>query len=247
MGELIVPEEVLEGVLTPREVLPNFFTINGNSFTEANGFALDTPDTLVAFDLGSDKFLKRTASHLDQISNGKKVILLATHHHADHIGGAMQAKEDRIIKEIWAPEPESDLTLRSQTASFLYDIYPEKARIDRYLKDEDILQFGDTTIEVIGTPGHTKNHISYLIHRPGHTPFMILGDLLGGVSDEIGSNRAEQVHSALKIKDIPFTHFVEGHGGINKAATHDYYDNMIQGIGEQLTPGFITLADQLRR
>lgn len=247
MGELIVPIEAQEEAFRPRELLPGFFAINGNSPTEANGFALLTSDVVLGFDLGSNTYQQRTASHLGQISSGRPVIMLATHLHLDHAGGAMSSKDNHTIKELWGPEPEPDVSLGSQTASYLYDHYPEEIRVDRYLRDQEVLHFGSTTINVIKTPGHTKSHLSFLVTPFNQPSFAILGDLLGGISSDLGSNREEQVRSAYRVDNLPFSYFVEGHGGIQKIEDHDFYSHMIEGIGEQLRPGFKSLQDQLRR
>jgi hydroxyacylglutathione hydrolase len=72
--------------------------------------------------------------------------VLVTHHHSDHTAGIPELKQATGCQVIG-----SDPRIRG---------------IDQVVKDGDRLEFGDTTIEVLASPGHTRLSVCY--HRlPG--------------------------------------------------------------------------------
>lgn len=75
-------------------------------------------------------------------------LLLITHHHGDHVEANLALKE-RFGLRIVGPEA-------------------EKAKIpgiDVTVVEGSQIPFGDATIEVISTPGHTAGHVSYHLRR----------------------------------------------------------------------------------
>ncbi len=74
--------------------------------------------------------------------------ILVTHKHSDHVEG-IPALKARYGAEVIGPEA-------SAAETGLYD---------RTVSDGDRFTFGGTTVEVIATPGHTLDHVTY--HMPG--------------------------------------------------------------------------------
>ena len=88
--------------------------------------------------------------------NGFKIIkVIDTHQHADHISSA-QDLSNLTKSEIY----ESNLEVWDRTAKFL--------------SDKDELKFGNSTLNVMHTPGHTPGSLSYLIDEK----FVFTGDIL---------------------------------------------------------------------
>ena len=70
---------------------------------------------------------------------------LETHIHADHITGTGKLRQITGCK----------------------GIVPEMASVacaDRHIKDKEVLQLGEVSIEAIATPGHTDSHMAYLVN-----------------------------------------------------------------------------------
>jgi hydroxyacylglutathione hydrolase len=84
--------------------------------------------------------------------------ILATHHHADHVGG---------IPALTA----------STGAEVLGPAGSGIAGLDRGVGEGDVLAIGPLRIEVLATPGHTADHLSYHAAAPG---LLFCGDTLFG-------------------------------------------------------------------
>jgi hydroxyacylglutathione hydrolase len=86
------------------------------------------------------------------------VAILATHHHADHVGGVMRLKE-RYSATVYGPARESI------------------AGVDHRLQHGDRIEVLRTQFRVIDIPGHTAGHIAYFAeaHKP---PILFCGDTL---------------------------------------------------------------------
>ena len=72
--------------------------------------------------------------------------ILNTHHHGDHAGG--------------------NLELKASTGCQIIGPAADAARIpgiDRGVRDGETIEFGNSTIEVFETPGHTRGHIVFLL------------------------------------------------------------------------------------
>jgi glyoxylase-like metal-dependent hydrolase (beta-lactamase superfamily II) len=87
----------------------------------------------------------------------KPVHLLATHGHLDHnFGNAFLFREYGLKPEVCAEDAPLVEHLPEQASSlFGMDIDEEQPPIGRQLKDNDTITFGNHTLSVIQTPGHT--------------------------------------------------------------------------------------------
>ncbi len=108
-----------------------------------------------------------------------------THHHSDHIGG--------------------NLALKKAFNCIIFASEADRHRIpglDKGLKDGDSLAFGNETVHIIATPGHTSGHIVY--HFPD-SQAVFCGDTLFSLGcGRLFEGSAEQMwHSLQKIKQLP--------------------------------------------
>jgi hydroxyacylglutathione hydrolase len=98
---------------------------------------------------------------LDAVAmNGWKLTeIWATHHHADHIGGALELKSKLGLRFLGAAKDAHRL-----------------AGLDYGVKEGDVLQLGRTPAQVLEVPGHTSGHLAYWFEQekllfPGDTLF----------------------------------------------------------------------------
>ena len=95
------------------------------------------------------------------------VAILATHHHPDHVGGAMALRE-RLQLPLWA---------HAMTAQRLDGIVD----IDMLIQDGERIELkgpAPTSLTAVHTPGHAPGHLCFVDEASG---MMIAGDLVASV------------------------------------------------------------------
>jgi glyoxylase-like metal-dependent hydrolase (beta-lactamase superfamily II) len=99
--------------------------------------------------------------------------LINTHGHFDHVGANKRMKEVTGAKIAIHPDDEPMLDELSRSASMFGLSAENSPPADILLKDGDEIQFGDITLKVIHTPGHSRGGVS--LFTPGH---LFSGDTL---------------------------------------------------------------------
>lgn len=153
---------------------------------------------------------------LEQVKRDRKLLqelglilsyCLETHIHADHITGTDKLRE----------------------ATGCLGIVPKNAHAacaDRDIKDGEILELGDITIEAISTPGHTDSHNAYLINHDR----VLTGDALfirGCGRTDFQSGDAGTLYDSVqkRLFTLPDETLVY--------PAHDYRGHTVSTIGEE--------------
>jgi glyoxylase-like metal-dependent hydrolase (beta-lactamase superfamily II) len=163
----------------------------------------------VLVDFGSGEVL----DHLAEIGVERVTDVLMTHHHRDQGQGLPRAVQEGI--PIWVPHTEQDLFHSVDAHWQAREIYNNyNVREDRFsllesvpvagtLEDYQVRQFGDHTMTVLPTPGHTTGSISLLVELSGRR-ILFSGDLIAGPGKVVSLaatqwmyNGAEGVAAAL--------------------------------------------------
>ena len=124
-----------------------------------NCYLVSSDNAAIVIDPGyesqeAEEFLKE--------NSGKQRLILLTHSHFDHIGGAEKLRDNTDTKIAIGETEAPSLLDKSLTEMFGVDINPFSADIE--LKDNEIVTVGDLEIKVIFTPGHTKGGVCYYIN-----------------------------------------------------------------------------------
>jgi len=127
----------------------------------ANCYLVSSDNAAIVIDPGLKN--EAVADFLKENSDKQRLILL-THSHFDHIGGAEYLRDETdtkiAISEIeasWLSDGDKNLSnrFRAHIAPFSADIL---------LKDRQNFSVGDLNITVMNTPGHTAGSVCYLIN-----------------------------------------------------------------------------------
>ncbi len=164
----------------------------------------------------------RERSELADFIKNKKltpVRLLNTHCHLDHVfGNSFVAKTYNLQVEAHRNEiPVLDAFLRSAS---MYGLNAEPSPdIAVFLKEGDVINFGNSSLEILFTPGHSPGSITFYNKEQ---QFMISGDVLFycsvGRSDLPGGNHNTLIDS-IKQKLLPLGDGFKVYSGHGQATT----------------------------
>lgn len=147
-----------------------------NPFQENTYFLINEKKECFIIDPGC-YYLNERKILLDAISKESisPIKLLNTHCHIDHIFG------NKLIYEMFGLKPwihllEQPVLDRSPQAGLMYNVpFDPSPNPAGYLKEGEIIQFGDDELEVIFAPGHSPGSICFYCKKQ---KFLIGGDVL---------------------------------------------------------------------
>ncbi|MGE5404433.1 MAG: MBL fold metallo-hydrolase [Candidatus Saccharibacteria bacterium] len=205
--------------------------------TECPIFLLDTP-TPVIFDAGISCAVKLYAEGIRLILGERQpAVLFLTHVHWDHCGAVSYLKNSFPQMKVAASYLAVDILKRPNALalisrlnenmldgirstpgldpSFLNDEPFSSFEIDIKLQDRRVINLGEgTVIEVLATPGHTQDHMSFYL--PSQET-LIAGEAAGvyygpeTVSTEFVSNYDAYLSSLQRLSTLPIEVFCQGH------------------------------------
>ena len=100
-----------------------------------------------------------------KVSGLKVKYIVLTHGHFDHTGALARLRESTGAEILIHAEDASMLSSSGQAQPFLLDSGAEPCAADRTLKEGDKIRFGEATLEVLHTPGHTPGGISLVTDK----------------------------------------------------------------------------------
>lgn len=124
----------------------------------ANNYLLTDGDEAVLIDCSEMK-----SDILDMLDGKVLKYILLTHGHFDHVLGVNDMKEKTGAKVL---VNEADVERMQESADIMSSFGVQGVETpvaDEYLKDGQIIKFGDTEIKVLFTPGHTQGCVCYSI------------------------------------------------------------------------------------
>jgi glyoxylase-like metal-dependent hydrolase (beta-lactamase superfamily II) len=171
-----------------KAIIPGLYTFSG--LIAGRVYMIDDPDGVTLVDTGLELAAERILSQLEAAGRVPSDIkrILITHAHMDHVGGLPKLKEASGAEIICSvgerPVVEGKIpavrTPRERVPGLwrLLPMPPQQFKgtpVDRELMDGDVLTDVMGGLQVVSTPGHAPDHISFW--QP-ERKVLILGDVL---------------------------------------------------------------------
>ncbi|WNJ16184.1 MBL fold metallo-hydrolase [Pontibacter sp. G13] len=148
-----------------------------NPFMENTYILIDETQEAVIIDPGCHNSQEKAMLKEYIESQGLKVVaLLNTHGHIDHMFGNAWVKSTFDVPFVTHQGVIQELRASEQYGPAMWGINPDiSPDPDRLVDDGDTFTFGNTTLEVLFTPGHSPGHISFFHRESGQ---LFSGDVL---------------------------------------------------------------------
>ena len=190
-------------------ILDGVYLVGGAGYNLSGGcnvYLIDAGGELLLIDIGSEGDVELVEENIrsEDLNPKDVLVLFITHPHTDHAGGAARAK--KIF--------ECKLAAHKITAEIIEGGFkksqnePQPAQVEIKLHGGESLAFGDLEVQVLDTPGHTREggDLCYLIEANGKS-ILFTGDiafkcergLMGGhpVTAWIGKRSRKEIETYL--------------------------------------------------
>lgn len=130
--------------------------------------------------------------------------ILLTHHHPDHVGGAV-ALRDALAASGHAAPIVAHATTR--------DLLADSVLVDEVIEDGDTLRCGGVDLRVLHTPGHAPGHV--VLHDPA-SGVVVAGDMVAGVGtiliDPVDGDLGQYLDSLERMRGLGAGQLLPAHG-----------------------------------
>jgi metallo-beta-lactamase class B len=168
--------------MEPTRIVDNFYFIGTK---HVGVFVIDTSDGLIMIDTGWG------ASDAPQFVNDMKKLglnpgsiklLLISHEHLDHYGGVRYLKREVCPKAKVGMSAIAWYNLQTRPSEPVGGPYsnPRPQSVDIFLTDGQKIKLGNTTVQIIFTPGHTPGCVSFIIPVTDNGQHHTVGIIGGG-------------------------------------------------------------------
>jgi len=157
--------------------MANVVKLTFNPFQENTYLVYDESKECIIFDPGCfDAAEKETLVSKVATLQLKPVRLINTHCHVDHIFGNQFVTEHYGLP-LEIHEKELAVLISAPQAAMMFGIpFPEPSpRPEHFIAEGSVIEFGNTQLETLFTPGHSPGSLSFYCREDG---FLIAGDVL---------------------------------------------------------------------
>lgn len=140
-------------------------------------------------------------------------VIIATHGHHDHVGASAEL-QTRYDVPMCLNDGDAPLLTRVNFYRLLFDKAPAVTlpRVDRWVRDADVIKVGTFELRIIATPGHTVGGISLMLDGLVFSGDVLLSGKIGR-TDLPGGERATLLRSLAELTRLPpETRLLPGHG-----------------------------------
>jgi metallo-beta-lactamase class B len=231
------------------KLLNNFYQVSGEVLThrfDATAYLVIGGEYSILIDCGTPEGYDRLIENIKKCGEDPSNIkyIFGTHGHYDHVGAARLFKEnygcqvylhEKDVKRV----EEGDSVKTS--ASLLYGKEFSSFKVDKVLKGGESFEFGDITLEVIHTPGHTPGSVCYVLNLSRLKVLIAADTLYGGFSNKIDSEEEAWKQSLKLLCERSFDLMVVGHSNPTLLGdVNDRLESARDSFGNYYNPWFKT-------
>ena len=228
--------------------------VQGCSLTDdldCNCWLFDVGGNLILFDTGAGLDVERILAVLreDGLDPERLTHIFLTHAHADHSGGADEIRR-RTRGKLLCGRATADLLGQGEDAISLAaarkaGVYPpdyiyRRPTHDAVLSDDEVLSIGNARITPLPTPGHSLDHVSFLIEQADGRA-LVTGDAMmhsGRIiyQDIYDFDVRQSADSIRRLAALDFDTLLPGHGLFVRAGGRRHCEAAIAHMDQLKTP-----------
>ncbi len=189
-------------------------------FEDGNTYALDTGNGVLLFDCGCGDTLDQIYDNMRYWELNPETVryCLLTHAHLDHAGAAHFLKQAGVKLVAHVITAEAMAEGDERCCGYLYHKPFTPCEVDMPVRDGDVLELLDVSIEVSHLPGHTMGCTAYAFTLDGKR-IVVSGDVIGtlnvghfGWDGSIDFNKTVYIESLKRFARMDFDVMLSGHG-----------------------------------
>lgn len=174
----------------PIAVAPQVYLLG--RLSPAGAYVIQTSDGLVLIDSGLEARAPAVLAQLAELRLDVTQLraILLTHAHGDHTLGAAHLRSLTGAK-VHAGRADCEVLRQGKAREAFFSTFHfphvelHPTQVDVELQGDEILEFGDTRIEVLATPGHTPGSVCYLLERK-RLKALFTGDVIQSLNPASG-------------------------------------------------------------
>lgn len=228
----------------PVRITPQIHMVGGPDLTDPADCCVylvkAEDDTAALIDTGGGTSFQKILGNIHRagVDPTSVSLVILTHAHVDHIGGASLAKQ-QLGAQLVAHQGDVEAIATGDpilTAANWYGVRLPPVEVDTVISGDDYaLNLGDDRLRLIHTPGHTPGSISVLFESGGKK--VLFGqDVHGPFNSAFGSDVSAWAASMKKLIELEADVLAEGHYGVieGKRAVADFIRGhlRLQGYGD---------------